>query len=51
MRYPTYTADFRLPDADTVHQTTRMVENKDVLRREIEALGGEVLKIKLEDRL
>ena len=48
MKYPTkeYTAEFTLPDSDSVYTVTREVIEKTVLRKEIEGLGGEVISIK-----
>ena len=46
MKYPTFKAEFTFPDSDTVYTTTRTMEHKDLLERELLKEGAKVVSIK-----
>ena len=46
MKHPTYKAEFTFPDSDTVYTTTRTMEHKDFLERELIKEGAEIISIK-----
>ena len=46
MKHPTFEAEFTLPDSDKVYVTTRTMECRSFLERELIKEGAEIVSIK-----
>ena len=46
MKYPTFVAEFTFPGSDTVYTTTRTMQHKEFLERELIKEGAEIVSIK-----